>query len=123
MPAETIEQLQTKLAKAVAERQPDFRRILELSSQLAAFDPVNVRFTADASLISRLGEQLVARQETAVSELVKNAYDADATYARLIFSGADRVGGRLHIRDDGVGMDRDELVDGFMRLGSRIKIR
>src|SRR5438034_4287767 len=119
----TSKQLQEELAHAVAESNPDYGRILELSTQLAAQDPVNVRFTVDASLISRLGEQLVARQETALSELVKNAYDADATNVRLIFSGTERSGGRLHIRDDGVGMDRDELIDGFMRLGSRIKIR
>jgi signal transduction histidine kinase len=117
-----FEELRTKLSKALEQSKPDFGRILELSNQLAALDPVNVRFTADASLISRLGEQLVARQETAVSELVKNAYDADATYARLIFGGTDRVGGRLLMRDDGVGMSREELIDGFMRLAARIKI-
>lgn len=123
MSAGAIQELQSRLAKAASAPDLDFGQILELSSQLAALDPANVRFSADASLISRLGEQLVARQETAVSELVKNAYDADATYARLIFSGTERLGGRLHIRDDGVGMDRTELVDGFMRLASRSKIQ
>lgn len=39
----------------------------------------NVGFTVDAGLIQRLGYELVGRAETAVSELIKNSYDADAT--------------------------------------------
>lgn len=35
-----------------------------------------VNFTVDAGIINRLGKELVGRAETAVSELVKNAYDA-----------------------------------------------
>ncbi|MCK5385320.1 MAG: ATP-binding protein, partial [Alphaproteobacteria bacterium] len=41
-------------------------------------------FSVDASHISRLGLELVAKQETAVAELVKNGYDADATNVDLI---------------------------------------
>lgn len=37
-----------------------------------------LRFTTDAGLINRLGRELVGRQETALIELVKNSYDADA---------------------------------------------
>src|SRR5438477_9125205 len=119
--ASTVEELRAKLAKALEQSKPDFGRILELSNQLAALDPQNVRFTADAGLISRLGLQLVARQETAVSELVKNAYDADATEVKLIFSASDRPGGRLLVDDNGNGMDREQLVNGFMRLASSDK--
>lgn len=36
-------------------------------------------FQADAALIDRLGRELVGRQETALIELVKNSYDADAS--------------------------------------------
>src|SRR5438067_855453 len=96
-----LEVLRTRLTKALAPQTPDFDEILEVSSELAALDPDNVRFTADAGLISRLGLQLVARQETAVSELVKNAYDADATKVKLVFSGSDRPGGRLLVEDNG----------------------
>lgn len=38
----------------------------------------NIGFTVDAALIMRLGYELVGKAETAVSELIKNAYDADA---------------------------------------------
>ncbi len=38
-----------------------------------------VGFSVDAGLIQRLGYELVGRAETAVSELIKNSYDADAS--------------------------------------------
>ena len=44
-----------------------------------------VGFTVDAGLIQRLGYELVGRAETAVSELIKNAYDADATVVDVNF--------------------------------------
>lgn len=110
------------MTKLLAAKQPDFGRILELSQRLAEHDEEFVRFSADSGLISRLGEQLVARQETAVSELVKNAYDADATFVKLIFTNAERPGGRLFVRDDGIGMTREEITTGFMRLASPVKI-
>lgn len=46
-------------------------------------------FSVDSSVIERLGRELVARQETAVSELVKNEYDADASLATLSFIDVD----------------------------------
>jgi signal transduction histidine kinase len=117
-----FDQLRAKLVKAASDEAPDFSEILELAHKFANQDPDHVRFTADSGLISRLGKELVARQETAVSELIKNAYDADATEVRLIFSGAEQPGGRLHVRDNGAGMTRQELIDGFMRLASVEKI-
>ncbi len=53
-----------------------------------------------------MGKELVARHETAVSELVKNAYDADATKVTLTFEESYRVGGTLKIEDNGLGMTK-----------------
>lgn len=107
----------------VLEKEPNnYGRILELSSRLASFDLNNVRFSVDAGVIDRLGKELVARHETAVSELVKNAYDADATVVDLIFENAILIGGTLNIIDDGVGMTREQLINGFMRLSSSDKV-
>ena len=117
--AQLLEQLRDSLGDASV----DISRVLTLSTELAKRDPDNVRFFADAGLIRRLGFELVSRQETAVSEIVKNAYDADATVVDLIFSDTDRPGGTLEVRDNGVGMDRGELVEGFMRLSSTMKER
>lgn len=64
----------------------------------------NVGFTVDAGLIQRLGYELVGRAETAVSELIKNSYDADATVVDVDFINAFTQGGSLIISDNGLGM-------------------
>jgi len=99
-----------------------YSKILSLSNELAKFDKDNIRFTVDAGVIDRLGTELVARQETAVSELVKNSYDADAKKVTLRFNNSDSIGGTLIIEDDGIGMTRDQLVNGFMRISSTDKL-
>lgn len=99
----------------------DYDRIMVLTNELALQDPKGVRFSVDANLINRLGTELVARQETALSELVKNAYDADAGKVIIQFVDTDEIGGTLIIDDDGTGMDREQLIDGFMRISSNMK--
>jgi signal transduction histidine kinase len=81
-----------------------------------------VSFSVDAGIINRLGKELVGRAETAVSELVKNAYDADATAVKLFFIDTEEAGGELHIIDDGHGMTQKQLIKGFMRLSSSEKV-
>ena len=100
----------------------DYGRMLELTNELAKFDSENVRFTVDADLISRLGRELVARQETALSELVKNSYDADAPKVTLRFIDTLTQGGTLVVEDLGVGMTKEELINGFMRISSGDKV-
>jgi signal transduction histidine kinase len=78
-------------------------------------------FSVDASHISRLGLELVAKQETAVAELVKNGYDADATNVDLIFS-ATAGSTSLEVYDNGSGMDMGQLEAGFMRLSTPNKV-
>jgi len=112
------EQLNAELAKVNS----DNSVVLQLSHELAKLDEEQVRFSVDAGIINRLGKELVGRHETAVSELVKNAYDADATEVKLIFKNAWEPSGTLEIIDNGVGMTRDQLINGFMRLSSSDKI-
>ena len=81
-----------------------------------------INFSVDAGIINRLGNELVGRAETAVSELVKNSYDADANNITLSFQNTDLVGGTLIIQDDGNGMDINQLINGFMRLSSSDKL-
>lgn len=79
--------------------------------------PEELFFEADAALIDRLGRELVGRQETALIELVKNSYDADACHVDVILAN-----NALTVQDDGTGMSRDELVSGFLRLASTMKV-
>lgn len=115
--------IREELSKILVDEPNNYSKILDLSSKLSSFDIDNVRFSVDAGVIDRLGTELVARQETAVSELVKNAYDADAKKVTLKFENSDSIGGTLFIEDDGLGMTRDQLVNGFMRISSTDKLR
>lgn len=72
------------------------------------------KFTVDTHLFRELGEFLVGRDSTALVELVKNAFDADAT--RVTVHGEhldDPVRGRIIITDDGVGMTPVTFERGF----------
>ncbi len=116
-------QIREELERTLANDSSNYSKILELSTKLASFDTDNVRFSVDAGVIDRLGTELVARQETAVSELVKNSYDADAIKVTLKFENSDTIGGTLYIEDDGLGMTKEQLVNGFMRISSTDKLR
>lgn len=118
----TINELKKLLVSAANEETTDFNKILDLANSLAQQDVENVRFSIDASHISRLGIELVSKQETAVAELIKNAYDADATTVDLIFKGSNVKGGVLEIIDNGQGMSRDQLLNGFMRISTQDKV-
>lgn len=63
-------------------------RIVSLSNELAKLDENCVRFSVDAGIINRLGKELVGKRETAISELIKNAYDAEASFVNLVFINA-----------------------------------
>ncbi len=115
-------ELKKRLSEEVLKENSDNNLIISLSNEIASLDKSAVRFSVDAGIINRLGKELVGKQETAVSELIKNAYDADATEVDLIFENAWSKGGILTIEDNGHGMNREQLVNGFMRLSSSDKI-
>ncbi|MDB9836790.1 ATP-binding protein [Flavobacteriaceae bacterium] len=114
--------LKNKLNKELGKEKSDNNLILSLSHEIAGLDNDNVRFSVDAGIINRLGKELVGRHETAVAELVKNAYDADALTVDLFFSNCDAEGGSLVIDDSGIGMTREQLIKGFMTISSSDKV-
>ena len=79
-------------------------------------------FGVDARHLRQLGRELVANRTTAVAELVKNSYDADATRVQLIFRDPHK-GGVLEVVDDGTGMTLPEIQDRWMRLSTDHKER
>lgn len=83
-----------------------------------------ISFSVDAGIINRLGLELVSKSETAMAELIKNAYDADANLVQVKFIDAIiDSGGTLIIEDDGVGMTKEQLINGFMRLATADKVQ
>ncbi|WP_082925367.1 sensor histidine kinase [Erythrobacter neustonensis] len=100
---------------------PDWRVIEAASRAAVDSDPDAIRFSVDAAHIQRLGEQLVSKQETALSELIKNAYDADATRVTLDFTGHGKIGGSLRIADNGTGMTEAVIRSSWMRISTNLK--
>ena len=87
-----------------------------------------LEFTVDSHLLGELGERLVTRNYIALSELVKNAYDADATKITIRFisskGGGTRIGdSEIHLIDDGHGMTFQEVKDYWMRIATASKVR
>lgn len=79
-------------------------------------------FSVDTHLFRELGELLVGRDSTALIELIKNCYDADAT--EVVVYGetlSDPEHGFIAIRDNGTGMSRSDFEQGFLRIASRTK--
>lgn len=79
-------------------------------------------FTVDTHVFRELGELLVGRDSTALVELIKNAYDADATEV-VVYGRAldDLARGEIVVADDGVGMNVQTFTDGFLRIAARTK--
>lgn len=78
-------------------------------------------FSVDSSLLFQLGEQLVAKPSIALAELVKNAYDADATEVTIEFEKVDRPGGTITVADNGYGMTFEDIQRGWMRIATAAK--
>ncbi|OCW97150.1 sensor histidine kinase [Alishewanella sp. HH-ZS] len=112
--------IKKKLIDELSSNSLDISEILSLSTELSKLDKNSVRFTVDADHVNRLGLELVSKKETALSEIIKNSYDADADTVLVNFI-YDHVGSRLEILDNGTGMSRDELVNGFMRISTSMK--
>lgn len=81
-----------------------------------------LQFSVDARHLRQLGRELVADRTTAVAELVKNSYDADATQVVVDFSGASsEPGGSLLVSDDGEGMTLADVQSRWMRISTPTK--
>lgn len=118
-----IAAIKDQLAKELARDSLNYQAIAELNQKLLASDKSTVRFSVDARHIHRLGFELVGRQDTALGELIKNAYDADATEVSITFSNYDQPGGQLVIEDDGSGMTEQVIRNAWMRLSTSDKER
>jgi signal transduction histidine kinase len=80
-------------------------------------------FTVDTKLFRELGDLLVSKESTALVELIKNAYDADATVVTVRGTNLRHADeGQIVVRDDGVGMTAEEFQNGFLRIAGRTKI-
>lgn len=75
------------------------------------------QFLVDAAILHELGERLIGRPAIALGELIKNAYDADATVCRIEF-----LDDKLVVSDNGSGMSEGVFLDHWLRIATTHKI-
>lgn len=68
-------------------------------------------FRPRARLLQIIGDQLIGSPRLAVFELVKNAYDADASVVEITLNDIDSVERSVVVQDDGIGMTVDTIRD------------
>jgi hypothetical protein len=79
-----------------------------------------VSFQTRARTIDHLGRGQIADSPTAISELWKNAFDAYAKSVTLhVFDGTPAIAA---VFDDGVGMDRGDIVERWLVIGTEAKL-
>lgn len=77
------------------------------------------KFKARARTVDMLGRQQIAGAATAISELFKNAHDA---YAERVEVDYYRPDGIFLLRDNGIGMTKEEFEDKWLTLGTESKV-
>ncbi|MBF0097128.1 MAG: ATP-binding protein [Magnetococcales bacterium] len=77
------------------------------------------RFRVMARTVDMLGQQQIAGIPTAISELFKNAHDA---YARRVEVDYLREKDLFILRDDGLGMTREDFEQRWLTLGTDSKV-
>jgi HSP90 family molecular chaperone len=89
---------------------------------MAVSEERKLQFRPRARIIRTIGDQLISGPEAAVIELVKNAYDADASFASIKFKPPLEVGkGRIVFIDDGVGMTLADIQNKWMEPATTSK--
>lgn len=90
------------------------------------------QFRIDPLVVFKLGEELVSDETQALLELIKNAYDADASFVRvainttgtpegLLVEPDKKRPGWIEIVDDGVGMNDQSIRDGWLLIARSAK--
>ena len=77
------------------------------------------KFRTSARTVDMLGRQQIAGIPTAISELFKNAHDAYATRVEADFYRPEQL---LVLRDDGLGMTLEDVIDRWLVLGTDSKL-
>lgn len=88
------------------------------------------RFDINAAVVFRLGEELITDVVQALVELVKNSYDADATWVNVTIDTRDEnklgrrysdAAGSILVEDNGNGMDEETIRRGWLTIANSPK--
>ncbi|MCU4368283.1 ATP-binding protein [Acinetobacter courvalinii] len=80
-------------------------------------------FKPRARLLAQLGDQLIKNEHIAIVELVKNSYDADAIFCKIVLNDfMNKEKGSIAILDNGNGMNIDVVKNAWLEPGSDSKL-
>ncbi len=82
----------------------------------------NLYFKTNSRHIGQLGRELVTDFVTALVELVKNSYDADAGSVQIKIENANTPLSRITVIDTGSGMTQEEFEKKWMVIGTSNKV-
>jgi signal transduction histidine kinase len=93
-------------------------------SAVVAPQSVTLSLRPRARLLRTIGDELISSETVAVIELVKNAYDADASFVIVRFQEPLEVGrGIIEVIDNGNGMSLDIIRNAWMEPATLLKKR
>lgn len=72
------------------------------------------KMTVDLSVVESLGINLYSNAAAVLTELVANAYDADATCVKITWK---EEGDRIVVSDNGIGMTKAQINGRFLKVG------
>lgn len=81
-----------------------------------------LQFKTNSRHISQLGRELVTDFVTALVELIKNSYDADAYGVKIILEKPNTPQSRIILIDTGTGMTQADFENKWMVIGTNNKI-
>lgn len=73
-----------------------------------------LHFRVSSGLKNIIGRELINDKYIAIFELVKNSYDAGATYAKICFDNLNSSTGTITISDDGKGMSKKDIIEKWL---------
>jgi len=71
----------------------------------------------DINTIQHLGISMYSKLPAVISELVSNAWDADANTVNIIMDDRDPDHKKITVKDDGIGMSLEDINSSFLVIG------
>ena len=80
-----------------------------------------IPFKVSARTARLIGRENIASSKGAIIELVKNAYDADATKVKIIFEDINTPNAKIIVEDNGSGMSLKTVETSWLEIGTSFK--
>lgn len=86
---------------------------------------MTTNFRTNARIVLEIGRESIENKIIALSEIVKNSYDAYATHCHInMIDNGDSINlfeniiNKIEVIDDGIGMDYDDLINKWLVIGT-----